>query len=109
MKTPITTAFALSLFAALMPALATEAYQVTGPVIEVTDAKIVVQKDKEKWEIARTAETKLTGQPKVGDKVTVLYTMSASGIEVKADKAAKPAQAPEKPAAAPAKPDKKPN
>ena len=28
------------------------AYQVTGPVVEVTDTKIVVEKGKEKWEIA---------------------------------------------------------
>ena len=117
MKTPITAAFALSFFGALIPAsAATESYQVTGPVVEVTEAKIVVQKDKEKWEVARTGDTKTTGQPKVGDKVTVHYTMTAASIEVKADKAdkeAKPATPavpakPAKPAAAPAKTDKKP-
>ena len=57
------------------------------PVVEVTDTKIVVQKDKEKWEIARTAQTKTNGTPKVGDKVTVYYTMTASSIEVKPGKA----------------------
>ena len=40
------------------------AYQVTGPVLEVTDSKIVVQKGKEKWEIARTPDTKVTGDLK---------------------------------------------
>ena len=124
MKTPITAALALSFFGALVPAsAATESYQVTGPVVEVTDAKIVVQKDKEKWEIARTGDTKTTGQPKVGDKVTVHYTMTAASVEVKADKPdkdakpatpavpakpVKPGTAPTKPAAAPAKADKKP-
>ncbi len=62
-------------------------YQVTGPVLEVSDSKIVVQKGKEKWEIARTPETKVTGDAKVGEKVTVEYTMSATSIEVKAGKA----------------------
>lgn len=62
------------------------AYQVTGPVVEVTDTKIVVQKGKEKWEIARTPDTKVSGELKVGAKVTVEYTMAAKSVEVKADK-----------------------
>ena len=59
------------------------AYQVTGPVLEVTDAKIVVQKGKEKWELARDANTKVKGDVKVGDKVTVEYKMTATSIEAK--------------------------
>jgi hypothetical protein len=59
------------------------AYQVTGPVLEVTDSKIVVQKGKEKWELARDASTKVTGDIKVGDKVTAEYKMTATSIEVK--------------------------
>ena len=62
------------------------AYQVTGPVLEVTNTKIVVQKGNEKWEIARTADTKVTGDLKVGANVTIEYTMSAKTVEVKADK-----------------------
>jgi hypothetical protein len=62
------------------------AYQVTGPVLELTDTKIVVQKGKEKWEIARTPDTKVTGDLKVGANVTIEYTMAAKAIEVKADK-----------------------
>jgi hypothetical protein len=62
------------------------AYQVTGPVLELTDTKIVVQKGKEKWEIARTPDTKVTGDLKVGANVTIEYTMSAKAVEVKADK-----------------------
>jgi hypothetical protein len=64
------------------------AYQVTGPVEEVTDTKIVVQKGKEKWEIARDAGTKVTGDVKKGDKVTVEYKMTATSIEVKGGKGA---------------------
>ena len=59
------------------------AYQVTGPVLEITDSKIVVQKGKEKWELARDAGTKMTGDVKVGDKVTVEYKMTATSIEAK--------------------------
>lgn len=74
-------------------AFAGSSYQATGPVLEVTDSKIVIQKDKEKWEIARTADTKITGDIKVGSKVTIQYTMSASTVEVKPDKAAAKAAA----------------
>ncbi|BAV34306.1 hypothetical protein SCL_2015 [Sulfuricaulis limicola] len=59
------------------------AYQVTGPVVEVTDSKIVVKKGKENWELARDAGTKMTGDVKVGDKVTVEYKMTATSIEAK--------------------------
>jgi hypothetical protein len=64
-------------------------YQVTGPVIEINDQSIVVQKGSEKWEIARSAGTKLQGTPKVGDKVTVYYTMTATSIEAKSGAAKK--------------------
>jgi hypothetical protein len=61
-----------------------KSYQVTGPILELTDTKIVVQKGDEKWEVARTPETKDTGALKVGAKVTIHYTMSAKAVEVKA-------------------------
>lgn len=60
-------------------------YQVTGPVVDVNDQMIVVQKGKEKWEIARTSETKAS-EVKKGDKVTVEYRMTATSIEAKSDK-----------------------
>jgi hypothetical protein len=59
------------------------AYQVTGPVLEVTDNKIVVEKDKEKWEIARDKDTKVTGDLKKGSRVTIQYRMTATSVEVK--------------------------
>jgi len=76
-------------------------YQVTGPVLEVNDSMIAVQKGKDRWEINRDANTKVTGDLKVGEKVTITYTMSASNVEVKAGKggkkeAAKPAASPKK-------------
>ncbi len=63
----------------------TKTYQVTGPVLEVKDDMFVVQKGKEKWEIAKDKDTKVTGDLKVGSKVTVMYTMKAASIDVKAD------------------------
>ena len=74
----------IAVFAALMLAAPMAmAYQVTGPVLEVTDTKIVVEKDKEKWEIARDKDTKVTGELKKGSKVTIQYRMTATSIESK--------------------------
>ena len=63
---------------------ATKDYQVTGPVTDVSDSMITVEKGKEKWEIARDSNTKASGEVKKGDKVTVHYTMTATSIESKA-------------------------
>jgi hypothetical protein len=73
-------------------AAGTKDYQVTGPILEVNDSMIAVQKGKDRWEIARDANTKASGEMKVGDKVTVHYTMTATNIEVKPAKAEKGAQ-----------------
>lgn len=70
-------------------AAAPKTYQVTGPVLEMTDTTIVVQKGKEKWEIAKDAASKITGELKVGSKVTIEYFMTAKSIEVKEDKKTK--------------------
>ena len=61
-------------------------YQVTGPITAVDDSMITVMKGKEKFEVARDSSTKVTGDLKVGDKVTIMYTMTAKEIEVKAAK-----------------------
>ena len=58
-------------------------YQVTGPVLEVTPTMIVVQKGEDKWQIVREKNTKVTGDLKVGAKVTIEYRMVASDVEVK--------------------------
>src|SRR5881398_2236635 len=80
-------------------------YQVTGPILEVNDSMIAVQKGKDRWEIARDSNTKATGELKTGEKVTVHYTMTATNIEVKAGKAEKGAKKDTKasPAASPKK------
>lgn len=82
----LTTVIAAALF---VPALAIGAgvrdYQVTGPVLDVTPDAITVEKDKEKWEIARTKDTKIDGDLKKGARVTIKYKMTASSVEVKDD------------------------
>ncbi len=87
----------LSLLALAASSLATlraadvKTYQVTGPVIEITETTLVVQKDEQKWELTRDKKTKGSAKVKVGDKVTVYYRMVAEEVEIKdatkADKA----------------------
>jgi hypothetical protein len=83
-----------SLMAVLAVAAATSAsaYQVTGTVDSVSDTSIVVVQEKgknkgEKFEMARDAGTKVSGDLKKGAKVTAEYALTARSIEVKADKA----------------------
>lgn len=76
----------IALLVATTAFAAPKTYQVTGPVLEVKDEMVVVQKGKDKWEIARDKDAKVTGDLKVGSKVTVTYTMKATSIDVKADK-----------------------
>ena len=62
---------------------ADKTYQVSGPVLEVTDTTITVQKGDEKWTVQRSKKTKVHGDLKVGAKVTIEYQMVAEDIEVK--------------------------
>src|SRR3954462_8392339 len=101
---------ALSLLAAASLALSSAAfaagaktYQVTGPVLEVTDAMIAVKKGQDRWEINRDSSTKVTGDLKVGEKVTITYTMTATAAEVKAGAKEKGAKKEASPAASPKK------
>lgn len=77
---------ALLLSAGLASAAGPKSYQVTGPVLEVRDDMIAVQKGKDRWEIGRDASTKVTGDLKVGSKVTVEYKMLGTAVEVKPEK-----------------------
>jgi RNase P/RNase MRP subunit p29 len=87
-------ALALVLGSLSLPALAAQkTYQVTGNVVDLTDDTVTVQKGKEKFEIARSPDTKVTGELKQGEKVTVEYRMSATTIEVKPAKTAGAAKA----------------
>jgi hypothetical protein len=78
----------VGLLASTGVAAAVKTYQVTGPVLEVTADKIVVQKGQDKWEIVRDADTKIPADLKVGDKVTIEYRMTATTVTVKAAEAA---------------------
>ncbi len=64
-------------------AFAGKTYQFTGKVLEVKDNFIVVDKNGEKFEMAKDANTKVKGDLKVGAKVTVKYESRAVDIEVK--------------------------
>lgn len=81
-------AFALGVLTAV-PAFAadlkTDPFQVTGEVTEVTDTAITVMKGKERHHIARDKDTKITGDLKVGSKVTIKYQMIAVSVEVKTE------------------------
>ena len=88
MKKILILACAVFFVAAVAFAAGPKTYQVTGPVLSVTADVIVVEKGKDKWEIARDAATKVTGDLKVGSKVTIEYTMKATTVEVKDTKKA---------------------
>jgi hypothetical protein len=60
-----------------------KSYQVTGPVSDVKEDLITVQKGNEKWEIGRDANTKIKGDLKAGSKVTGHYKITAADVEVK--------------------------
>lgn len=90
MKKILVFACALMFVATVALAAGPKTYQVTGPVLEVTANTIVIQKGKDKWEIGRDAATKVTGDLKVGSKVTIEYTMKAVTAEVKDAKKAEP-------------------
>ena len=67
---------------------AAKAYQFTGTVKTVEAGTLTVEKSaSEIWTFSTDASTK--GTAKVGDKVTVHYTMVATDIEAKAAPAAK--------------------
>jgi len=63
-------------------------YQWTGEVTEVKDDMVAVKKGKEIWQFSRDKDTKMSGDLKVGSKVTVEYTMKAVKIDNKTDKKA---------------------
>lgn len=58
-------------------------YQVTGPVLAVTDTSITVKKGSAPWTVSRDANTKVTGDLKVGSKVTISYHMVADTVTAK--------------------------
>jgi hypothetical protein len=76
----IIVAVQLLLFQGALAAGSAKTYQVTGPIVALTEKTIVVQKGDERWEIARSDATKVVGQLKVGEKVTIHYRMTATSV-----------------------------
>jgi len=70
-------------FASAALAAGPKDYQVTGPVLDVNEDVITVQKGSDKWEIGRNKDTKINGDLKKGSKVTIQYKMTASSVDVK--------------------------
>jgi len=71
------------LLASVAMAAGPKDYQVTGPVLDVTNDVIVVEKGKDKWEIGRNKDTKVNGDLKKGSRVTIHYKMTATDVDVK--------------------------
>jgi creatinine amidohydrolase/Fe(II)-dependent formamide hydrolase-like protein len=88
MKTLVVLVVLVGMIAATLALGAVNTYQVTGPVLALTTDAIVVQKGREKWELARDAGTKVAGDLKVGSKVTIEYRMTAATVTVKEESAA---------------------
>jgi hypothetical protein len=66
------------------PALADDHnYQVTGPVLAVSPTSITVKKGSAPWTVSRDANTQVTGDLKVGAKVTIKYHMVADTVAAK--------------------------
>ena len=78
----------LTLLSGTVFAAAAKTYRVTGKVLQVTSALIVIQKGKNKLEFARDPSTKVTGDLKAGSEVTIHYRKMAFSVEVSTAKSA---------------------
>ncbi len=65
---------------------ATRPIRITGQVVDLREDTIVVQKGKEKWEIARHPAAQIKGDIKKGSRVTVDFRAIAANIEVRDEK-----------------------
>jgi hypothetical protein len=88
--------FALVMFAcAALTSAEPTANQITGSLVAITDTTLTILNGNERQEVARTADTKGTHSLKVGDKITVTYTITpsnakmATNVDLKADKEAR--------------------
>jgi hypothetical protein len=82
MKKTIVVVLSVLAFLALVYAAGPKTYQVTGPVLVINGDVVTVQKDTDKWELEKNADTKITGTLAVGAKVKIEYKMVATKITV---------------------------
>ncbi|WP_413291479.1 hypothetical protein [Bdellovibrio sp. HCB337] len=85
----VSATMAILLISSLGFAAAPKTYQVTGPIVEVKEDTIVVDKKGELWEISKDAAAQVTGELKKGNKVTIKYKMVATEVSASEDTGAK--------------------
>jgi len=71
-------------------------YQVTGSVLGLTNDVITVKKDiyNEKWEVGQNKETTVNGRLTIGSRVTILYKLLATSIDLKSARMDTPSSGP---------------
>ena len=83
LRTSLLAAFVLASFTGGIAMADDHNYQVTGPVLAVTPTSITVKKGKDPWTVSRDSSTQVTGDVKVGTKVTIKYHMVADTVVAK--------------------------
>jgi len=78
--------FLIGLLVSFAAQAATRAILITGPITDVREDMIVIQKGKQQWEIARGPSTKVRGELRKGALVTIEVYLSAGTIDVREEK-----------------------
>lgn len=76
----------IGLLVSIAAGAGTRAILITGPVTDVREDMIVIQKGKQQWEIARGPSTKVRGELRKGALVTIEVYLSAGNIDVREDR-----------------------
>jgi len=77
------------LISASTMAAAPKTYQVTGPIVEVKEDTIIIDKKGELWEVSKDAASTVNGDLKKGAKATIKYKMVATEVTVTPEETAK--------------------
>ena len=75
-----------SLLVSVSALAATRAVVISGPITDIREDMIVIQKGKQQWEIARGPSTKVRGELRKGALVTIEVYLSAGTIDVRDEK-----------------------
>jgi len=77
---------AWTLMASLPAAAEPKTVRITGLVSDVRDDMVVIDKGKDRWEVARTPGTAVKGNLQKGARISIEVRMSAAAIEVLPDR-----------------------